>query len=291
MFAATAVLWIAVAFLCDLPVSMQLLAPLVDRCIALVTVPQFFFFRNLFFNFVTMLLQRDVGWAGKIVRAGLRFWPHDATAKQLGFLKVFAIAFRQLNDQEKAQLAPRLLALLADAVQSPAPRVADGALRFFTDRAIEPFLTVNLRLLFPDVHDAVTDASVSHWNLEIRDLARATTTTFSMLDRRLYHELTHQAEPGDGARAMLAWVQCLDAASHSWEDVPGKLAEIKRAFAGAIRKPQTRQQARMKRQQSVDPRRCRVRAALSSPMGPHRTSDTDHAPAGTSALGRLFEFD
>jgi hypothetical protein len=279
MFAAAAALWIATAFLRELPVPLHLIAPLAERCLALLSAPNFFFFRGAFTAFATALTDVDGTQGLRLLRMGLRFWPHLTTAKQLAFLKVLALALRKLTPKQTTDLLPRLLALVADTVQSPAPRVAEAALVFLTDRAVEPFLVGNVRLLFPAVHDAVAKASASHWNSKVRELARTTAAALAKFDRRLYQQLSHEGQPERDVQSMVPWVQCLDAASQEWEDVPGKLAEIKRLFGAAVWKSHTQGNLLVRRQPSVDLRRNQFHCPVDVATPPLRASNREAAPA------------
>jgi hypothetical protein len=256
MFAANATLWIATGFVHDLPGCSVMMAPLIERCLQLLTAPTFYFFRNIFLNFTMVVSQTDGNYALQILTAAMRHWPTTISAKQQCFLRLISVCFSKLSSRDVAVISPRLFQIIARAVCSSSARVAEPALRFLVDRAFEPFMVTNLQLLFPAVHVSMTETAASHWNAEIRELAQSTAQTFAQIDRRVYEELAARPDGDADRNRLLAWVRVLDAAAPAWADVQRTLLEIKSACAVVARpRAEPLPAPRMKRRKSADLRR------------------------------------
>jgi hypothetical protein len=239
MFAIALVLAITTAVVREFPAATKAVQPLAGQCVLLLTDRNFLYFRNNFFNFVSVLIGIDPTFPGKVVTTTVRFWPHRATSKQAVLLKLFSIALPKLPIKQQASLLPKTFAILAESITSPSSRVAEAALGVVTDRLLDGFLLANAALLLPAVRDAVEDAIAGHWSGDVRELAKKAANRLLLLDPRTWHELSHPREalPRPDVSKMQAWVQITDAASRHGHRTSGKVAQVARMFAGGGPRP------------------------------------------------------
>jgi hypothetical protein len=254
MFGATVVLGITTLFIKEFPSWLRYVVPLIQRCVAFLTAPCFLFFKTAYFNFLTTLISVDQGFTGKILKAAVRYWPYMASSKQPWFLKVFALTLPKLSLRQHANLTPRLALILSEAIRSLSARVSEAALNCLNDRGMEVFMVSNLRLILPGIYEAIMETGSSHWNNEIRDLARKTASKLATMDSKLYYEVAHSDGYWNKADAMKmqAWTEIVDAAARNGVAVDKQMAQIRRLFA--MRKGPGRPESKLTRRQSVAPR-------------------------------------
>jgi serine/threonine-protein phosphatase 2A regulatory subunit B' len=251
MFAATVVLSITTVLVRECPHSLKFAATLVQGCVALLAAPCLLFFRAGLFNFISALLSADPTFTPKVLSAAIRFWPCMASSKQSFFIKLFTITLPKLSLRDHANLTPKVVAIVSEAIQSASTRVVEAALNFLGDRSMETFLANNLRRVLPAIFEALREAGSHHWNHEIRDLARKASGRLAAIDPRIYHEIAHTEGPWSerNTAKMQTWIQIAEAGPPNAK----KCAEIRRIFASHDR-PTGRRELKLTRRLSVAPR-------------------------------------
>lgn len=112
----------------------------------------------------------------------------------------------------------------------------------------------NLRFIVPGVYEAIIEIGSSHWNLEVRDLARKTASKLAAMDSKLYYEVAHSDgywNKGDAMKTQ-AWTDVMDVAARSGVAVDKQMVQIRQIFA--VRKGPGRPESKLTRRQSVAPR-------------------------------------
>jgi hypothetical protein len=174
-----------------------------------------------------------------------------ASSKQSFFLKLFLIILPKLSLRNHANLTPKVVAIVSEAIQSPSGKVVEAALNFLGDRSTETFLVNNLEAVLSGVFEALREAGSQHWNHEIRDLARKASGRLAALDPRIYHEIAHTEGPWNerNTAKMQTWMQIAEAGPPN----ASKCAEIRRIFGNQGRRP-VRRESKLARRLSVAPR-------------------------------------
>jgi hypothetical protein len=126
--------------------------------------------------------------------------------------------------------------------------VAEAALNLLTERSFENFLIANLRGIFPTIHKALKEVSVEHWSSEIRDLAKKTSNTISLLTPKVYQDSWKKEMPQTetDTRKMQVWLQIAEGASRNGYPTKEKIDAISQEF-GIKRSPMRSQLRKPKR--------------------------------------------
>jgi hypothetical protein len=236
MFAVTVVLEITRSFLTEFPGSFKSAQLLIDRCLPFLTARGFLFFRTSFFGFLSALLGTDYPFSMRILTLVVRYWPYLASGKQALFIRIFSMTLPRVSARQMGPLTPKVLAILGDAVQSPSGHVAEAALALLTERSLESFVVGNIRTLIPALHGPLKATSANHWSSAVRDLAKKTSNTLSMLTPRACQELWHRDSPQmeSAAWRLQSWTQIAQSASRDDNPTNEKMAEISRIFGAEV---------------------------------------------------------
>jgi hypothetical protein len=274
MFAVALVLGIVTAIIREFPAANKAVQPLAGDCVLLITNRHFLFFRNDFFNFVSVMIVIDATFPARIISTAMRFWPHRSSSKQAVLLKLLILTSPKLPIKQYARLLPKTFAILAESITSSSARVTEAALSFLTDRLLDGFLLANAKLVITSVYGAIHDTISRHWNSDMREMAKKAANRLSLLDPRTWHELSRSAEhsPRPDLHKMQTWLLITNAATHRGHGTGGKVAQIARLFSGGETKPPALADTRQQRRASTNAQWSRppiaaVRDATPPPVG------------------------
>jgi hypothetical protein len=233
MFAVNTALSIVITISREYPGALKNVEPMCDRIQQLLTAPSFLFFRNTFFSFVIALINFNPDLSLRFLEFALQFWPHRATAKQLCFFKLFALAIPRLYARHTFALLPRILGALAFSIRSSSARIAESAFIFLLDRGMDFFFSANVRAVITALFPAIRHACETHWSQDVREVAERAVIKFTNCDPRLCMEVVSPTVIRADTRAMQTWVRVAETAAINGYRLGRKLGEITRTFGGA----------------------------------------------------------
>jgi serine/threonine-protein phosphatase 2A regulatory subunit B' len=102
-----------------------------------------------------------------------QYWPHTHSAKQVPFLRMFAIALPHAFQRSTPHIISRVFPIIAECISSPVQQVSEIAIALLAEPPVVIFMQQNASSIVPIILPAVSRANNSHWAPEVRAAAHA----------------------------------------------------------------------------------------------------------------------